>query len=269
MYSSDFEVSPKTPAEVYSAYTSVGSSVLVGGGWGLGRSDGHYDLAIKLDNVNLDYIYETDDEIIIGAMTTLETMETSPILQTFAGGVIASAIHEITDKELKKAATMGGVLACKDSFSVLLPILLSLHVDVQLYEKGRMGLKDYLPCPPMEELILQISIAKELLMTTYQALRKTPDAAPYLVGAVTMWEDSWRIVVGGRPGMAAIADNAREILITKGMSVRENVARVASEELDFGDDANCTEAQRRKLTVTLVRDLISRAWKGFSRMTEK
>ena len=63
-----------------------------------------------------------------------------------------------------------------------------------------MSLDDYLHCPPMGELVTGISIAKEAVYTAYKAYRKLPADEPYLVGAVTMREDSWCIVVGGRPG---------------------------------------------------------------------
>lgn len=269
MYSSDFEVAPKTLEEIYSAYTSVESSVIVAGAWGLKQADQHYDLAIKLDNAGLDYIRDTGDELVIGAMTTLQTIENSTYFKDLSAGILSSCIREIKNKELKNAATIGGVLAYKNSFSVLIPILLSMHVDVELQEKGRMSLRDYLPCPPMHELITRISIAKEPMFTSYAALRKTPDDSPYLTGAVTMCEESLRIVIGGRPGIAAIAENAREVLRTKGMAAKENVAHIASEELDFADDDNCSEQERRKLAIDMVRDLIGRSWKGFSRMAGK
>jgi len=50
------------------------------------------------------------------------------------------------------------------------------------------------------------------------------------------------------------------------MTIRENVARVASEELEFENYGTCSEQERRKITVKMVRDLINSAWKGFSRL---
>lgn len=267
MYSSEFEVSPKTLDEVYSAYRSVESSVIVGGAWGLKHDDDrHFALAIKLGNLGLDFIRETEGEIIIGAMTTLQTLEKAACLQGLSGGVLPACIREIKNRDMKSAATIGGVLACKHRFSLILPVLLALNVDVYLQAKGCMSLSDYLPCPPMGELITQVVISKEKAITTFAAQRKSPEGMPCLTGAVTMCDDVWRIVIGGRPGIAAMAENASSLLSAKGMAERENAAHVASEEMDFADDAYCSEGERRKLAVQLVRDMIKRTWKGYSRL---
>ena len=110
-----------------------------------------------------------------------------------------------------------------------------------------------------------ISIAREEVYTAYKAYRRLPSDEPYLVGAASLRDDSWRIVVGGRPGAAAIAWSASDELTEKGMAVKENVAHLASEELDFGNFGTCSEAERRSLTIEMVRGLIKAASKGYSR----
>ena len=68
--------------------------------------------------------------------------------------------------------------------------------------------------------------------------------------------------------MAAIAESASEELTEKGMAVRENVAHLASEELQFANHGTCSEAERRTLTIELVRKLIKEAWKGHSKQLQ-
>ena len=58
-------------------------------------------------------------------------------------------------------------------------------------------------------------------------------------------------------------------LTEKGMAVRENVAHLASEELDFANYGTCSEQERRSLTVDMVRKLIKEAWKGRSAQLQK
>ena len=53
------------------------------------------------------------------------------------------------------------------------------------------------------------------------------------------------------------------------MAVRENVAHLASEELDFANYGTCSEQERRSLTVDMVRKLIKEAWKGRSAQLQK
>ena len=58
-------------------------------------------------------------------------------------------------------------------------------------------------------------------------------------------------------------------LTEKGMAVKENVAQLASEELDFGNFGTCSESERRALTIEMVRSLIKSAWKGYNRYVVK
>lgn len=265
MITSTTTVLPNNPAAAYAAYQEAGSAVFLAGTQGLKYKHDHYDLAIDLSKTGLNYIQDRGDEVAIGAMTPLWQIQLSPLIQKLAGGAISRAITEIGDRNVQRHATMGGIVFTKDPFSVLLPILLSLTVDVHIQDKGRMNLNDYLSCPPMGELVTGISIAKENIYTAYKAYRKLPTDEPYLVGAVAMLEDSWRIVIGGRPGRAAIAESASSELTEKGMAVKENVAHLASEELDFGDFGTCSEQERRDLTVDMVRRLIKLAWKGYNK----
>ena len=107
------------------------------------------------------------------------------------------------------------------------------------------------------------------MYTAFAAYRKLPTDEPYLTGAVAALDDEWRVVVGGRPGVAAIAETASAELTEKGMAVRENVAHLASEELDFANYGTCSEQERRSLTVDMVRKLIKEAWKGRSAQLQK
>ena len=268
MITSDSVIVPESPEQAYRLYKNEPSAVLLAGSQGLKYRKEHYDVAIDLSKVGLQGVEDSGDEISIGALTKLSAVAKSPLVKALAGGAISQCINDIQDKMVLQAGTIGGVIAAKEPFSVLLPILLSLHVDVELQDKGRMDLQDYLSCPPMREMIRSINIAKEVVFTAYKACRALPTDEPYLIGAVSCSEDAWVVTVGGRPGMAAIAENASAELTEKGLSVRENVAHLASEELEFGNFGPCSEAERRKLTLEMMRDLIKKAWKGHSRQLE-
>lgn len=265
MITSTTTLVPDSPAAAYDAYRQAASAVFLAGTQGLKYRKEHYELAVDLSKAGLSYIEEEGDEIDIGAMTPLWQIKISPVIQKLAGGAVSRAISDIADKDIQRYGTLGGVISGKGAFSVLLPILLSLHVDVLLQDKGRMSLEDYLQCPPMGELVTGISIAREEVYTAYKAYRRLPSDEPYLVGAASLRDDSWRIVVGGRPGAAAIARSASDELTEKGMAVKENVAHLASEGLDFGNFGTCSEAERRSLTIEMVRSLIKAASKGYSR----
>ena len=268
MVTSDTIAVPQSPEEAYQVYRDAASAVFLAGAQGLKYKKDHYGLSVVLSKAGLRYIRDAGDEVAIGAMTTLADLEKSPVVQAIAGGAICRCIRDIKNSDEKKA-TIGGVVAVKAPFSVVLPVLLSLRVDVVLEGKGRMNLADYIPCPPMREMVSQVVIAKEEVYTAFAAYRKLPTDEPYLTGAVAALDDEWRVVVGGRPGVAAIAETASAELTEKGMAVRENVAHLASEELDFANYGTCSEQERRSLTVDMVRKLIKEAWKGRSAQLQK
>lgn len=262
-------VTPHSAAEAYAAYKGAASAVFLAGRQGVKYQKKHYDMAVDLSQTGLNYIEDCGDEIVIGAMVTMADLAASVVMKELAGGAVSRYLKEEAAREEMRRSTLGGLVASKMPFSVVLPILLSLHVDVMLQNKGRMNLNDYLGCPPMGEMITQIVVAKELVYTAYRAYRLSAADEPYLTGAVSLYaDDSWQIVIGGRPGMAAIAKSASEELTEKGMAVRENVAHLASEELQFANYGTCSEAERRTLTIELVRKLIKEAWKGHSKQLQ-
>lgn len=265
MITSETTVVPESPAEAYAVYHDAGSAVFLAGSQGLQHKHDHYDVAVDLSRIGLNQIEDRGDEIAVGAMVTMADLEQSPLVRDIAGGAICRCLGEVKDRTWKRKSTIGGLVAAKPPFSELLPVLLSLTVDVALQDKGRMNLNDYLSCPPMGEMISHIVIAREVVYTAYAAYRMVPTDEPYLTGAVSLYgDDTWRIVVGGRPGVAALARTASDELTEKGMAVRENVARLASEELEFGNYGTSSEQERRSLTVDMVRQLIKAAWKGHS-----
>lgn len=266
MISTTTVISPESAAEAYNAYQSTESSILVAGAQEIHNREGHYDLAIQLKDAGLAYIQDRGDEIAIGAMTTMKEIEHSLLLKNIAGGVIVECLKEFSDKDLKNKATIGGLVALKKPMSLLIPVLLALTTDVLLEGKGRMDLNDYLYCPPMGEMITEIVIQKERVYTTYQVCQSKEGEQVHLVGAVSMWDDHWRIVMGGRPGLAQIAEKASVVLSDKGTGARENVAHLVSEELEFSSTPDCTEEERRALAIDVVRRLIKKTWKGFSHL---
>ena len=201
MVTSDTIAVPQSPEEAYQVYRDAASAVFLAGAQGLKYKKDHYGLIVDLSKAGLRYIRDAGDEVAIGAMTTLDDLEKSPVVQAIAGGAICRCIRDIKNSDEKKA-TIGGVVAVKAPFSVVLPVLMSLRVDVVLEGKGRMNLADYIPCPPMREMVSQVVIAKEEVYTAFAAYRKLPTDEPYLTGAVAALDDEWRVVVGGRPGVA-------------------------------------------------------------------
>ena len=131
---------PDSPAAAYDAYRQAASAVFLAGAQGLKYRKEHYELVVDLSKAGLSYIEDEGDEIVIGAMTPYGSLRFLRSFKKLAGGAVSRAISDIADKDVQRYGTLGGVISGK-GFSVLLPIFLSLHVDVLLQDKGRMSWK--------------------------------------------------------------------------------------------------------------------------------
>jgi len=252
---------PAKLSEAYEAYSSRKGSVLFGGGCWLRLGRRPLPAIIDLSGLGLRYIREWDDEIIIGAMTTLRDIELSPVLQTFAGGILTEGVRAILGSQFRACATIGGSVAAKFGFSDILPILLTLNTDVDLYEAGRISLADYLACPRMRELVVNIIIAKEDIVVARRALRNSSGDFPYLTGAVSLTDKKiWKIAVGARPMVAKLATKTSAVLTEKGIAVKDTVALMAQEELNFQTNSHASKEYRRDMTTVMVRRMIEEVW---------
>lgn len=212
------------------------------------------------------YIIDTGDEVAIGADTHFETLETDGQIKKIAGSMITFFLREMKEQYGGLPGTVGELVEAKAARSVLLPMLVSLKVDVVLHHKGRMCLRDYISCPPLGERVQEIRIVKEKVFASYAAVRQEQTRIPYVTAAIAVREEGWRVVIGARPGVAVVAAGAGTELTEKGIDVRENAAHLAAEETEFGDDALCTAAERRQMTAAIVRVLIKQAWQGYNKL---
>ena len=129
-----------------------------------------------------------------------------------------------------------------------------------------MSLENYLLCPPVRDLICEIRILKEKIHVSYEVLRPLPSDEPVLVAAVSLSSRGWNIVVGGRPGIAAIAHNAVAELTEKGIKAKDNVAVMVRDELDFADFGAASETERKEMTVAMLKRLLPLVYEEFGKL---
>ena len=91
--------------------TDIKTVPLAGGTYLLGHRDDSIQAVVDLRDLGLSYITEDAQSIHIGAMTTLQSMAESPILQNFAGGILAqAALASSFSRLIRNSATIGGTL---------------------------------------------------------------------------------------------------------------------------------------------------------------
>lgn len=260
---------PVTQAEAYELLTKQKSNTVLGGCAFLRLGSKRIGMGIDLSKLNLDQITEQEGYIGIGAMTTFRDLETNPLLKEAFNGIIPKAVGNIIGVQFRNGVTVGGSVFSKYGFSDLIPALLALDTEVELYKAGRISLDEFLERPYEKDLLTYIWIRKEKRNASYQNIRISASDFPVLTVAVSCSEETWKIVVGARPRTAQLAQKASEQL-SRVLSEAKVEAKsekkddrldtaLASildqvvEELSFGSNARGSAEYRKAISKVLVK----------------
>lgn len=258
MYTMQELAQPRSLGEAYRLLTARKNNAILGGCAFLRLGSQAIGTAIDLGQCQLDYIEETPAEIRIGALTTFRALETSPVLQTYANGVVSRAVGNVLGVQFRHIVTIGASVFSRYGFSDLLPPLLALEAEVELYQAGRLTLEAFLHSPPARDILTQVILKQGTCRASYQHLRKSCCDFPLLNAAVSEREGAWRVAVGARPGPARLARQAAAVLAAGGASAAavEEAAQTAAAELAFESNGSASAAYRETLCRTLVRRAI-------------
>ncbi len=244
-------VQPDTIDEAYNILMAKRNNRILGGCAFLRLGSSRIATGVELSKLNLNYITEHDKYIEIGAMTTFRDLETNAALQTYFNGVIPKAVSNIIGVQFRNVVTVGASVYSKYGFSDLIPPLLALDTEVELYKAGRMPLIDFLNKPYEKDILTKIWIKKNNACAAYQSLRNSASDFPLINVAVSSCNQQWRIVAGATPARAKIAAKASAEL-TQGQSDVEKIANMAIEELVFGTNARGTATYRKAVCNALL-----------------
>lgn len=229
-------------------------NVILGGLLWMRMGRKNYHAGIDLSQLGLDRIIETKEAVEIGCMTRLRQVETSQTLADCFGTVLTDAVSHIVGVQFRNAATIGGSVFSRFSFSDVLTGLLALETHVHLYRGGILPLETFLESSPQRDILVKLSIRKKGWTTSYQSHRMTATDFPVLAAAVSCCEDGWRICLGARPSRAKLALKAAALLPEK-----PDDARIAAacdqvvQELAFGGNQRGTKEYREILAKVLVK----------------
>ena len=229
-------------------------NVILGGLLWMRMGRKNYHTGIDLSQLGLNDITETADEIEIGCMTTLRQIETSPILKTCFGSILGDSVVHIVGVQFRNAATIGGSVFSRFSFSDILTALLALETRVHLYRGGVVPLETFLDTPPQRDILVKLTLGKKAWETSYQSHRMTATDFPVLAAGVSRCRDQWRISLGARPSRAKLATKAAALLAEN----PDDVSIVAAcdqvvDELTFGGNQRGTREYRQILARVLVK----------------
>lgn len=243
------------PASLEEAYELCSKgAVVIGGGAFLNLGDKLYEKGIDLSGLGLAYIQENDNQIEIGAMTTLRAIETSSIIKQNFNAVLSKTAASIMGVQVRNIATIGGAIYGKYGFSDMLTILLALDAKVELYNACCMSLESYLSSESERDIVLKVIIQKNISNAAFECVRKTDTDFSILNTAAAMVDGKLRLCVGARPGRAKLAKGAMSFFNPIDTAAEASALGVlASEELQFGSDIRGSEEYRKELCKALIK----------------
>lgn len=248
-------VQPETLQEAYDILIKRRNNVILGGGSFLRMGHQPIGTAIDLSKLELQCICEENGSIEIGAMATLRDLEINPLTGHSFSGILSQAVRNIIGVQFRNVATVGASVFSRYGFSDIITALMALETSVELFKGGRMPLAEFLAKPFQRDILTKVIIKKDDRTAAYQSLRNSASDFPVLNASVSRLGDTWKVAVGARPNVAAIAVRASEALTKTGITAEE-AAELAAEELSFGANMRGSREYRKAMCQVLVKRAI-------------
>ena len=249
-------------AEAYELNQKKTSCVLGGMIW-LKMSSRSVGTAIDLSGLGLDTITENDDEFIIGCMTSLRSLELHEALNAYTQGAVRESLRHIVGVQFRNCATVGGSIYGRYGFSDVLTVFLGMDTWVELYEKGKIPLTEFVNMKKDRDILVNIIVKKQPLRICYLSQRNSSTDFPVLTCTASLIGDEARTVIGARPGRAMIVEDTKKILNgfgelgkNKKKEAAQAFARYAAKQVPTGKNMRASAEYRTRLVEVLTR----RAW---------
>lgn len=241
----------KSLEEAYTLLTQRKNNKILGGLLWLRMGSSNIHTGIDLRKLGLDTIKETEEEIRIGSMCTLRQLETSPILQAYADGIISDSVANIVGVQFRNSATVGGSIYSRFGFSDLLTGLMVLDAKVKLYDGGAIPLNQFAAMPYTRDIVEEVIIHKEKVQACYLTHRKTSTDFPVITVAVAKGERGFQVAVGARPHKAILATDAMNCLNKDNIDI-EKAAMLIATKVEYGSNLRGSKEYRAHLTKVLA-----------------
>jgi len=234
------------------------------------EADGSIRFLIDITHAGLSYIRRRGKACVIGATTTMATLENSPAMRTLAGGVLARAAATCGSVQIRNMATLGGNLANGSPAADTAAVLLALDAEVVLADaRGRRkipltafysGLRK---TKADRALIVEVAIPAPPRggRWSFQKLGRTESDISLVNAAAGLQLDSKGKVKWARIALGAVAPtpiravNAEKLLVGRKVdqSTLEEVGGEVAREVRPITDVRASAEYRRETIRVLVR----------------
>ncbi|MDB3085432.1 FAD-binding protein [Clostridioides difficile] len=242
---------PESLEEAYKILTSKKNNVILGGCGFIKLSNKNIGTAIDLKAINLNYIREDEKNILIGADTSLRSLEIDKTIKNYCSGIVSSAVSNIVGVQFRQGARIGASVFSKYGFSDLIPALLVVGAKVRLYKEGVLELNEFLDNKLSKDILVEVILPKRDAIAVFDSIRKCTGDFPVLNSAMLKENNTYKIAIGARPQRAKIALGASTILSEEKDIDKASI--IASEELTYGSNMRASKDYRIDMASALVK----------------
>lgn len=242
---------PESLEEAYRILTCKKNNVILGGCGFIKLSNKNIGTAIDLKAINLNYIKEDEKNILIGADTSLRSLEIDKTIKNYCSGIVSSAISNIVGVQFRQGARIGASVFSKYGFSDLIPALLVVGAKVRLYKEGVLELNEFLDNKLSKDILVEVILPKRDAIAVFDSIRKCTGDFSVLNSAMLKENNTYKIAIGARPQRAKIAIEASTILSEEKDIDKASI--IASEELTYGSNMRASKDYRIDMASALVK----------------
>lgn len=229
-------------------------NAILGGGLWMKKLGQSYNALIDLSSLGLDKISETEDEVVVGSLVSQREFEDSLVIRKLYNDAISFATREVMGVNFRNIATIGGSIMGRYPFSDVICGLLPYEVCLEFYPSQKMSLEDYLNYKgKLNAILVSIHIKKEKGVGYFKKVKTTALDFPIVNIAVSKINGKYKVAVGARPMVAALAKKAMEYLNSEANPDFAKAGEIAANELSFLDNKDASKDYRVELTKVYVR----------------
>lgn len=246
--------------EAFEKGSQLGSTAAyLGGGIELVlRRNAEITTLIDLSQCGLSYVTATSAGVEIGSQMTLAKISRSSEVQQFAGGSLAYWAGHIAHNNVRDMITVGGVIGRNQPWNDVVPHLIALGAQVQLYDGAERSvpLVDYIGSKQAGAIIKSVLLPKENEQASgflWRFTRTEQDISTLHFSALLKTDGTTisaaSLVFGGRPGHAVIYPQLSADLVGRTLSYDTfaQLSELAPNFVEVGTDQRATGEYRREL----------------------
>jgi len=249
--------------------SDIRSVPLAGGTELVGRKDKSVEAVVDLQDLGLAYIREEQGRVCIGAMTRLQELVDSPVVQGLANGLLSHSAQTTAPLNTRNAATIGGAVAVAHPEDDVLAALLVLDAEVRLRapRKKRLALADYIAHKPWG-LITEIRVPRPAgsVGTAYEKVARTPSDRP-IVSATALLAMRGEVCQKARLALGSVATTPLRVPRTEKLLEKQKItaqlidqaAQAVMEQVQPPSDFRASAEYRREMCGVLVRRVVEKS----------